>query len=122
MRARNRQGKEAQAQHGQGQCATWLQRIGLVDKTPARFSAAIEEENDVSPVVLKDTLALFSGHQVKLLAYNEQTTGAETERVLAAAKHNDIPVVPVTETLPSGKHYVGWMQSTLDAVEAGLAK
>ncbi|MGO4301832.1 metal ABC transporter solute-binding protein, Zn/Mn family [Leifsonia sp. RAF41] len=99
-----------------------LDAIGLVDKTPERFSAAIEEENDVSPVVLKDTLALFSGHQVKLLAYNEQTTGAETERVLAAAKHNGIPVVPVTETLPSSKHYVGWMQSNLDAVGKALAE
>jgi len=99
-----------------------LDAIGLVDKTPEKFSAAIEEENDVSPVVLKDTLALFSGHQVRLLAYNEQTTGAETERVLAAAKHNGIPVVPVTETLPGGTHYVAWMQSILDAVGSALAK
>src|SRR3954447_6065735 len=99
-----------------------LNAIGLEDKTPEKFSAAIEEENDVSPVVLKDTLALFSGHQVKLLAYNEQTTGAETERVLAAAQHNSIPVVPVTETLPSDKHYFEWMQSNLDAVGAALAK
>ena len=99
-----------------------LDAIGLVDKTPEKFSAAIEEENDVSPVVLKDTLALFSGRQVKLLAYNEQTTGAETERVLAAAKHNGIPVVPVTETLPGGTHYVEWMQSNLDAVGSALEK
>ncbi|MGO4534854.1 metal ABC transporter solute-binding protein, Zn/Mn family [Leifsonia sp. 2MCAF36] len=99
-----------------------LDAIGLVNKTPARFSAAIEEENDVSPVVLRDTLALFSGHQVKLLAYNAQTTGAETERVLAAAKHNGIPVVPVTETLPAGSHYVAWMQSNLDAVGKALAE
>ncbi|MGH1550114.1 metal ABC transporter solute-binding protein, Zn/Mn family [Leifsonia poae] len=99
-----------------------LDAIGLVNKTPEKFSAAIEEENDVSPVVLKATLELFSGHRVKLLAYNEQTTGAETERVLAAAKSNGIPVVPVTETLPAGKHYIGWMQSNLDAIGSALAK
>ncbi len=99
-----------------------LDAIGLVNKTPEKFSAAIEEENDVSPVVLKDTLELFSSHSVKLLAYNEQTTGAETERVLAAAKSNGVPVVPVTETLPAGKHYISWMQSNLDAVGSALAK
>ena len=99
-----------------------LDAIGLVNKTPEKFSAAIEEENDVSPVVLRDTLELFSGHRVTLLAYNEQTTGAETERVLAAAKSNGVPVVPVTETLPAGKHYIGWMQSNLDAVGSALAK
>ncbi|MFP3467157.1 metal ABC transporter solute-binding protein, Zn/Mn family [Leifsonia sp. SIMBA_070] len=98
-----------------------LDAMGLVNKTPEKFSAAIEEENDVSPVVLKETLALFSGHQVKLLAYNEQTTGTETERVLAAAKSAGIPVVPVTETLPDGKDYVSWMQGTIDAIGKALA-
>jgi len=99
-----------------------LDAIGLVNKTPEKFSEAIEEENDVSPIVLKDTLQLFSGHQVKLLAYNEQTTGAETEKVLAAAKAAGIPVVPVTETLPEGMHYIEWMSGNLDAVKGALAK
>lgn len=99
-----------------------LDSMGLVNKTPERFSEAIEQETDVSPVVLKDTLALFSGHEVALLAYNEQTTGSETERVLSAAKQADIPVVPVTETLPAGKHYVGWMQGNIDAIGKALEK
>ncbi|WP_020076211.1 zinc ABC transporter substrate-binding protein [Cryocola sp. 340MFSha3.1] len=99
-----------------------LDAIGLVNKTPEKFSEAIEEENDVSPIVLKDTLQLFSGHQVKLLAYNEQTTGAETEKVLAAAKAAGIPVVPVTETLPEGMHYIEWMSGNLGAVKGALAK
>lgn len=99
-----------------------LDAIGLVNKTPEKFSEAIEEENDVSPIVLKDTLQLFSGHQVKLLAYNEQTTGAETEKVLAAAKAAGIPVVPVTETLPEGMRYIEWMSGNLDAVKGALAK
>ena len=99
-----------------------LDSIGLVNKTPEKFSAAIEEGSDVSPLVLQQTLALFSEHQVKLLAYNEQTSGPETERVLAAAKHAGVPVVPVTETLPAGKDYVSWMNANLDAVGAALAK
>ena len=99
-----------------------LESSGLVNKTPAKFSAAIEEGTDVSPLVLQQTLALFSGHQVKLLAYNEQTSGPETARVQAAAAAAGIPVVPVTETLPKGKDYVGWMNANIDAVGAALAK
>jgi len=99
-----------------------LEAGGLVNKTPEKFSAAIEAGTDVSPLVLQQTLALFSGHKVRLLAYNEQTSGPETDRVRAAATAAGIPVVPVTETLPKGKDYVSWMNANLDAVGAALAK
>ena len=97
-----------------------LDAVGLVNKTPAKFSTAIETGTDVSPVVLRDTLALFSDHAVKFLAYNEQTSGPQTEQVLSAAKKAGVPVVPVRETLPAGKDYIAWMTSTLAAVTAAL--
>jgi zinc/manganese transport system substrate-binding protein len=97
-----------------------LEPIGLVDKTPEKFSEAIENGTDVAPSVLQSTLELFSGHAVKLLVYNEQTTGAQTEAALKAAKAADIPVVAVTETLPKGKTYVSWMTANLDALAAAL--
>ncbi|MGW4490824.1 metal ABC transporter solute-binding protein, Zn/Mn family [Streptomyces sp. NPDC004376] len=95
---------------------------GLVNKTTEDFSEAIEEGDDVSPKVLRDTLALFSGKKVQALVYNEQTSGAETEKVKAAADKAGIPVVPVTETLPKGKDYVGWMTSNVDALAHALDK
>ena len=76
-----------------------LEAMGLENKTPAAFSKAIEDGTDVAPAVLRETLDLYSSHAVKLLAYNEQTSGPQTEAVLKAAKDNAIPVVPVTETL-----------------------
>jgi zinc/manganese transport system substrate-binding protein len=98
-----------------------LDAAGLVDKTPEAFSAAIEEGTDVAPGVLQQTVALFGGRQVGLLVYNEQTSGPQTEVVLKAARDNGVPVVAVTETLPAGKDYVGWMQGNLDAVGSALA-
>jgi zinc/manganese transport system substrate-binding protein len=98
-----------------------LDAIGLDNKTPSEFSKAIEGGTDASPVVLQQTLDLYNGHAVKLLAYNEQTTGAQTEAVLTAAKNNGIAVVPVTETLPSGETYLNWMSDNLDAITAALA-
>jgi len=99
-----------------------LNAIGLVDKTPQKFSEAIENDTDVAPSVLEQTLALFSSRSVALLAYNEQTTGAQTQQVLSAAKSNGVPVVPVTETLPDGKTYLTWMRSNLDNIGAALKK
>ncbi|KUL43431.1 metal ABC transporter solute-binding protein, Zn/Mn family [Streptomyces regalis] len=95
---------------------------GLVNKTPEEFSEAIEEGDDVSPRRLQETLALFTGKQVKALVYNDQTTGPQTEKVEQAAKAAGIPVVPVTETLPEGKGYVGWMTANVDALASALGK
>lgn len=99
-----------------------LEAIGLVNKTPEKFSEAIQNETDVAPATLQQTLDLFSTHAVALLVYNEQTTGAQTQQALDAARSNQVPVVPVTETLPAGKTYLGWMRANLDAIGAALQK
>ncbi|MEU2270691.1 zinc ABC transporter substrate-binding protein [Streptomyces olindensis] len=95
---------------------------GLIDRTPAAFSEAVEEGDDVSPRVLRESLALFSGRKVEALVYNEQTSGPQTEKAESAAKAAGIPVVPVTETLPKGKDYLGWMTGNVDALASALAK
>ncbi|WP_328784462.1 zinc ABC transporter substrate-binding protein [Streptomyces canus] len=95
---------------------------GLVDRTPTEFSEAIEEGDDVSPKVLQETLALFTDKQVEALVYNAQTSGPQTEKSEQAAKAAGIPVVPVTETLPSGKNYLAWMTGNVDALANALAK
>ena len=99
-----------------------IEASGLVNRTPGEFSEAIEEGDDVSPRVLQKSLALFAGKKVKALVYNEQTSGPQTEKAEAAAKAAGIPVVPVTETLPKGKDYLGWMTANLDALASALAK
>ncbi len=99
-----------------------LEACGLVNATPEEFAEAIEEGDDVSPKVLAETLALFSGKKVQALVYNEQTAGPQTEKVKQAATDNGIPVVPVTETLPAGKDYVGWMTGNLDTLDKALGR
>ncbi|SNS77781.1 zinc/manganese transport system substrate-binding protein [Asanoa hainanensis] len=98
-----------------------LEACGLANKTPEEFSEAIEEGTDVPAAVLQQTLDLFTGKQVQLLAYNEQTAGPETEKVLTAAKDHQVDVVPVTETLPAGKDYLTWMSGNLSAIETALS-
>ncbi len=99
-----------------------LQAAGLKNATPEEFSEAIEEGDDVSARTLQETLALFTGKKVKALVYNEQTSGPQTEKAEQAAKAAGIPVVPVTETLPHGKDYLGWMTANVDALASALAK
>jgi zinc/manganese transport system substrate-binding protein len=97
-----------------------LDAVGAQDLTPGAFAEAIEEGSDVSPAVLQETLDLLPSGSVRALVYNEQTSGPETEQVLAAARTAGVPVVPVTETLPEDEDYVSWMSANLDAVVAAL--
>jgi zinc/manganese transport system substrate-binding protein len=99
-----------------------LQACGLANKTPDEFSEAVEEGTDVPANVLQRTLDLFTHKDVALLAYNAQTTGPETDKVLAAARANNVPVVPVTETLPDGKDYLTWMSGNLSAIQDALSR
>ncbi|WP_209559557.1 metal ABC transporter solute-binding protein, Zn/Mn family [Frigoribacterium sp. PvP032] len=96
--------------------------MGLVNVTPADFTEAIEQGDDVSPAALNETLQLFSDGSVDLLAYNEQTSSPETEQVEEAATDAGVAIVPVTELLPTGDDYVSWQQSNIDAITAALEK
>ncbi len=95
--------------------------LGLVNRTPGEFSEAIEEGDDVAPAVLQKELGLFSGKQVAVLAYNEQTVDATTTQVLNAAKKADVAVVGVRETLPSDQGYLAWMKADLAEFRKAVA-
>ena len=93
---------------------------GLADRTPERFSTAIEDGTDVPPTVLNDTLALFTDRKVAALVYNAQTASPETETVVTTAQQNDVGVVPVTETLPENEDYLSWMDKMIIALGTAL--
>ncbi|WP_378146233.1 metal ABC transporter substrate-binding protein [Cnuibacter sp. UC19_7] len=97
-----------------------LEAAGLVNKTPAEFSEAVEEGTDVPPLVLQQTIQLMTDRSVAMLAYNEQTTGGQTEQVSDAATAAGIPVVGFTETLPDGDDYISWMTANVKAVADAL--
>jgi zinc/manganese transport system substrate-binding protein len=99
-----------------------LEACGLVNRTPEKFSEAIEQGSDVSPRLLQETLALLTGKNVVALAYNSQTAGPETEKLKQAAHDSGVAVVPVTETLPQGKDYIGWMSGNLSALRTAVSR
>ncbi|MEW2033813.1 zinc ABC transporter substrate-binding protein [Streptomyces roseifaciens] len=97
-----------------------VEACGLRDRTPPDFAEAVEEGTEVSPGSMRQMLDLFSGKRVEALVYNQQTSGPQTEKVRKAANDHGIPVVPVTETLPPGRDYVGWMKSTIGELGKAL--
>ncbi len=97
-----------------------LGALGMKIVTPPAFSKAIDQGTDAPAGVVEQTLATLSSGEAKLLVYNVQTSGAQTDAVLAAAKKAGIPAVPVSETLPSGFGYIEWQQGVLATIAQAL--
>jgi zinc/manganese transport system substrate-binding protein len=95
---------------------------GLVNRTPAAFSSAVEDGRDATPGVLQAQLHLISSHGVAALAVNEQTEEPMTDRVVAAARAARVPVVGFRETLPVGETYLGMFHGELTALRAAVAR
>lgn len=97
-----------------------LEDAGLVNATPGQYTAAIEEGTDVPPAVLKEATGLVGSRAVRLLAYNAQTEGPQTEALKKAAETAGVPVVDFTETLPEGKTYLQWMTDNVNNISKVL--
>ena len=94
---------------------------GLVDATPAAFSEAVEEGQDVPPATLLEARQILEAGDVSTVIVNAQTGGAETTEIVTLAGSLDIPVLEFTELLPEGLDYVEWMQQNIDELAAALA-
>ena len=97
-----------------------VEAAGLVDVTPADFSEAVEEGQDVAPATLLESLHLVSDGHVSVLITNTQTGGAETDQMIAEAEDAGIPVISFSETLPEGQTYISWMQANIEALSTAL--
>jgi zinc/manganese transport system substrate-binding protein len=98
-----------------------LADAGLTDVTPESFAESIEEGTDISPAMLAAVLEEVEGGHLAFLAYNSQTSGAETELVRSAAEEAGVAIVDFSESLPEGESFVSWMASNIDAIESALA-
>jgi zinc/manganese transport system substrate-binding protein len=86
-----------------------IDAAGLKLGIPSSFAQAIEDGNDPSPA---DTAAFdtaLKSKSVKVLLYNGQVTDPTTDKIKALAKSSGVPIVGVTETLPSSdKTFQAW--------------
>jgi zinc/manganese transport system substrate-binding protein len=94
--------------------------MGLNVLTPFAFQKAIAEGNDPpasSVITVEDQI---QQRRIKVFIYNEQTVTAITTRLRQEAQKQQIPVVPVSETMPPGKTYQTWMLGQLNTLETAL--
>jgi len=97
-----------------------LAASGLVNRTPAAFTAANENETDPAPSDMAFVLDLINHRQVSALLVNPQTSTPAIDGLEDAARRAGVPVTLVTETLPSGTDYLSWQRNTVNQLLAAL--
>jgi zinc/manganese transport system substrate-binding protein len=97
-----------------------LAAAGLRNVAPHAFTQAIEDGSEPPPSAVADMLDLMRSGKARVLLYNTQAVSPITSRVREAAGAARIPVVGVSETLPSGLHFQAWQLRQARALGAAL--
>ena len=94
---------------------------GLRLDTPSGFAQAVEDGTDPNPLDNAAFEADLTQHRVKVLIYNAQVTDAITSHVKSLAEQSHIPVVGMTETMPSNEpDFQTWQLDQAQALLAAL--
>lgn len=85
-----------------------IEAAGLLNLSPASFTIPVEQGSEPSASAVSAMTALATKHRIKVLLYNDQAVSPITQRVRAAARAAGIPVVGVSETVPTGLTFQAW--------------
>ena len=94
--------------------------LGLDILTPFEFEKAMAEGNEPPADTVVTAESQITHHLIKVLIYNVQTVTASTTKLENDARAQNIPIVPVSETMPAGKTYQTWMLDQLNILEQAL--
>jgi zinc/manganese transport system substrate-binding protein len=94
--------------------------LGLTMLDP-HFQLATMNGTEPRPSDVAGMEADLRMHAVRALIYNTQVTNPATSRMRGIARAAGIPLVGVSETLPPGLSYTGWITAELGALERALA-
>lgn len=94
---------------------------GLDLVSPPAFMQAVSEGNDPPAQSIVQFDQLIQSGTVKVLVYNSQTVTPLTQSIEALAKQQNIPIVPITETVqPPIAPFQDWMNSQLITLQNAL--
>jgi zinc/manganese transport system substrate-binding protein len=89
--------------------------------SPPDLMQAVSEGNEPSARGIASFQAQIQNHQIKVLVYNAQTVTGLTDQLQELAQRNNVPIVGVSETMPSDAGtFQDWQVRQLQALLAAL--
>ena len=99
-----------------------LYAAGLDNLAPDSFTLPIEEGTEPPPSAIAAMDTLIAKHRIRALLYNSQAVSPITAELRDEARKDGIPVVPVTETLPTHLTFQQWQLGQARALATALAR
>lgn len=100
--------------------AAFVTAAHLDNRTPEAFMIAVEDGTGVAPRTARAVRELVDGADVRAVVTEPGAADPQVVEVVDAARARDLPVVEVTEMLPPGDTYVGWMRTNFDGLQTAL--
>lgn len=89
--------------------------LGMKDATPSGYVQASANESEPSPSDIKEYTDTLAGGSIKLLVFNTQEADSTTNQITDAAKAANVPIVELTEQMPSQySDLTDWMDALVD--------
>jgi zinc/manganese transport system substrate-binding protein len=99
------------------------QATGLQLLTPPAYLEAMSEGTDPTAGDRATVDAQITDHHIEVWVLNQQNQTPDVTQLTHQARAEDIPVVPITETLsPAGATFQAWQVAQLRALESALSK
>jgi zinc/manganese transport system substrate-binding protein len=99
-----------------------LAALRLRDLAPSSFARAIENGSEPSASAVSTLRSLIAARRVDLLLVNRQAVSPTTSSMRSAAAAAGVPVVTLTETLPTHMRFQQWQLAELRAIRRALAR
>lgn len=86
--------------------------LGMKDATPSGYANASANESEPSPADIKQYVDALEGGSIKLFVLNTQEANSTTDQLVNAAEKGKVPVVKLTEQMPSQyQDLTDWMDA-----------
>ncbi|TPF77668.1 MULTISPECIES: metal ABC transporter solute-binding protein [unclassified Bifidobacterium] len=95
--------------------------LKMSDATPKGYAQASANESEPTPADIKDFQDALKGGSIKMLVFNSQEANSTTDQITGAAKDANVPIVELTEQMPSEyDNLLDWMDALVDQFAAAV--
>ncbi len=95
--------------------------LGFTDATPKGYANAVASEGEPSASDLQTFQGLIEKHKIDVLINNTQESSDAGSMLLGTAGRSDVPVVDVSEQIPSdAQDLVSWITSLVSSISDAL--